>query len=103
MRMMKMYRTYNFKKQEGKEIICSVPDAVLSCSCPRHRYDFPTQCLPTYSRELFHVRALMGPRTLQVPLLVLPEPVLDSFDAIQLLYVSLESLDFAAVEFVARY
>ena len=45
----------------------------------------------------------MGPRTLQVPLLVLPEPVLDSFDAIQRLYVSLESLDFAAVEFVARY
>ena len=49
------------------------------------------------------MRALMGPRKLQAPLLVLPEPVLDSFDAIQLLYVSLESLDFAAVEFVARY
>ena len=45
----------------------------------------------------------MGPRKLQAPLLALTEPVFDSFDAIQRLYVSLESLDFAAVEFVARY
>ena len=46
----------------------------------------------------------MGRRKLQAPLLALPEHVLDSCDAIQMLYVSFESLDFelfVVVEFVA--